>query len=490
LYCGDIEERIKVLKQVGQGSLAYLTAATHGLAEECEEIKTTFNLDPAKLPAINPNAKLLRPPVPILRNEGNWPRLTISKTLFEGAAAAKESGVGVAAMAPDMAAQDDAEEGAGWGDDDDVVLEEEAGFGPSEEKIEIDEEGGGWDVDDDDLELPPDLDVPAAGAGAEGGEGFYVPPTRGTSQSQVWVTNSTLAADHIAAGSFDSAARLLNDQLGVVNFEPYEQLFMLAFARGRVAAPGLPCTPSLYFHPHRNWREAGAKTGLPAVGIKLNDLVQRLQTAYQLTTGGKFPEAIERLHNILLSITLLSVESRQEITEAQQLLTICREYLIGLKMELLRKESPKKTVEDMKRNCEMAAYFTHCSLQPVHLILTLRTAQNLAFKIKNFKTAASFARRLLELGPKPDVAAQTRKIIQACEKNLTDNVQFNYDELNPFTICSISHTPIYRGKPEEKCPLCQASYQPEFKGQLCKICGVAEIGRPGSGMKISLSQSR
>lgn len=28
------------------GSLAYLTAATHGLAEECQEIKDTFDLDP------------------------------------------------------------------------------------------------------------------------------------------------------------------------------------------------------------------------------------------------------------------------------------------------------------------------------------------------------------------------------------------------------------------------------------------------------------
>ena len=55
---------------------------------------------------------------------------------------------------------------------------------------------------------------------------------------------------------------------------------------------------------------------------------------------------------------------------------------------------------------QMAAYFTHCNLQPVHLILTLRTALNLCFKLKNFKTAASFARRLLELGPKPDVAQQ------------------------------------------------------------------------------------
>ena len=29
-----------------------------------------------------------------------------------------------------------------------------------------------------------------------------------------------------------------------------------------------------------------------------------------------------------------------------------------------------------------------------------------SFQLKNFKTAASFARRLLELGPKPEVAQQ------------------------------------------------------------------------------------
>jgi len=45
-------------------------------------------------------------------------------------------------------------------------------------------------------------------------------------------------------------------------------------------------------------------------------------------------------------------------------------------------------------------------MQPVHMILTLRTALNLFFKLKNFKMAASFARRLLELGPKPEIAQQ------------------------------------------------------------------------------------
>ena len=42
---------------------------------------------------------------------------------------------------------------------------------------------GGWDVGDDDLELPADLDVgPSSGSG---GEGDFVPPTKGTSQAQV-----------------------------------------------------------------------------------------------------------------------------------------------------------------------------------------------------------------------------------------------------------------------------------------------------------------
>ena len=34
-----------------------------------------------------------------------------------------------------------------------------------------------------------------------------------------------------------------------------------------------------------------------------------------MTTGGKFLDAIEKFHSIMLSITLLAVDSKQEITE-------------------------------------------------------------------------------------------------------------------------------------------------------------------------------
>ena len=44
-----------------------------------------------------------------------------------------------------------------------------------------------------------------------GEEGYYVPPTKGTSQSQVWCNNSQLPADHILAGSLGTATRVSND---------------------------------------------------------------------------------------------------------------------------------------------------------------------------------------------------------------------------------------------------------------------------------------
>jgi coatomer subunit alpha len=41
-------------------------------------------------------------------------------------------------------------------------------------------------------------------------------------------------------------------------------------------------------------------------------------------------EAIEKFKMILMSVPLLVVENRQEIAEAQQLLHICRDYIVGM----------------------------------------------------------------------------------------------------------------------------------------------------------------
>jgi coatomer protein complex subunit alpha (xenin) len=185
------------------------------------------------------------------------------------------------------------------------------------------------------------------------------------------------------------------------------------------------------------------------------------------------------------------VDSKQEVLEAQQLIQICREYLVGLLLETERKELPRDSVDSAKRNLEMAAYFTHCELQPIHKILTLRTAANLSFKNKQMQTCASFCRRCIELGPKPEIAAQMRKMLTVAERDNTNAFQLNYDEHNPFVICSRTFVPLYRGKPQIKCPFCGASYSPKCadEAKLCNVCEVAEIGREDTvGLRISSVQ--
>lgn len=46
-----------------------------------------------------------------------------------------------------------------------------------------------------------------------------------------WPNNSQLLADHVASGSFKSAALVLREQLGVVRMKPFKSVFMHVYAR-------------------------------------------------------------------------------------------------------------------------------------------------------------------------------------------------------------------------------------------------------------------
>lgn len=134
----------------------------------------------------------------------------------------------------------------------------------------------------------------------------------------------------------------------------------------------------------------------------------------------------------------------------------------------------------------MACYFTHMKLELPHLVLTLRTAVNLLFKLKNFRLAALMARRLLDLAPAPEVAEQTRKLLKVCDTNATDAFELAYDPRNPFEVCAATYTPIYRGQDCVRDSLSGAAYKPEFKGQLCRVSKATEIGLATCGIAIQM----
>jgi coatomer protein complex subunit alpha (xenin) len=110
------------------------------------------------------------------------------------------------------------------------------------------------------------------------------------------------------------------------------------------------------------------------------------------------------------------------------------------------------------------------------------------YKLKNFATAAGFARRLLELSPPAAVAAQAKQLLAACEKTPKDEVTLAYDARNPFVVCAATLTPIYRGHKEAVCPFCAAKHVPECKGAVCSLCELGRVGADGTGLTVCATQ--
>lgn len=477
LYLGEVPERVRLLQEAGHLPLAYMTAVTYNLGEQAEALAA--QLTAAGLPLPTPlleNPKMLYPPLPIMR-EANWPLLTVSMGTFERSLADRSGGgddPGLASTALD----DDGEAGGGWGDDLDLNLGGDDSLDPfsggaepgidGDEAGDMDIGGGGWDTEDLDL---GDVALPSGG-GSMGGAGFFVAPSTGMSASSRWSRDSPLAADHVAAGSFETAMQLLRRQLGIVNFAPLKPHFMALAGASHAVLGGAGGAPAILSPLVR-----GAGT-MPRLCATLPALVEKLKMGYALVTGGKFVEAQDCMSFILTAIAVTVVDNRQQVGEIKELVGICREYITALRLELLRKKT-----QDATRQMELAAYFTHCNLQPSHTMLSLRSAMSSAFKLKLFKSASSFARRLLELNPKPDISTQARKVIQLADANPNDAFEYQYDERNPFVICNESFLPIYRGSALVRCTYCKAPFFPEHKSKVCATCNMGEAGGDAAGLE-------
>lgn len=139
--------------------------------------------------------------------------------------------------------------------------------------------------------------------------------------------------------------------------------------------------------------------------------------------------------------------------------------------------------------------------------IALRSAISVFAKANNQAHAARFAKRLLELKPDPKIVAQVcvfleyvlrylvfiffffclqaRQRIAAGDRNPRNAVEISYDEFSPFEICAATYTPIYKGSPSVHCPYTDATYLPQFKGNLDPLVQLAEIGASGSGLPAS-----
>ena len=308
LFLGDAVQRIKVLEEAGQNSLAYLTSLTHGLKEEEERLYT--EVMSAKLITLCTDAHLMQPPTPILRAD-NWPLLSIPKrTLYEKS------------EEPSSYDADEDYEPAGKEWEANIDLEEPA-------RVD-DAVGSGWE---DDLDLGDEFSALGAdldNAVSEGnylsrvdahGEGVIV-PISGMATAQIWCSRSSHAADHIAAGSFDSAMQLLHRQIAAVHFKLMKTQMMLVFSSSLNSLPGLPLATTLHVPLCRTNETPSDTENLPDIAIKMSHLIQSLKLAYKTFQKGEFSKAQGIFSHMLMSIPLVITESRAGSHEVDKL-TIC-----------------------------------------------------------------------------------------------------------------------------------------------------------------------
>ena len=490
LYLGDVRERVKILFQVGQLPLAYITAKTHGLEDLAQEVAEILAEREIPLPAVTPKATLMMPPTPILREE-NWPLLPVAKSMFSGIAAEQDLMVGAGADnglggGEDMAG---AEDGGAWGDDLDLDLGGgEAGdfdVVDDEDDLDLDDEGG-WEMED--LDLPEDV----AGAGAsmimESDEAssfshLFRIPTSGVPAAQKWAQKCNLVAEHASAGSFDTAMRMLNRQLGIIEFEPLKPYFVDLSVASHASFPTYGGFARLAVPLESDWEadKTGSAGGSTPLGIyQVSTLEDMVKVAYKFVTGGKFSDALEHFLKILHMSPFVIADTHAEEDACKEVIAVASEYVQALMVEMKRRAEAGNPT----RQAELAAYFTHFSLQPIHLSLTLRQAMSTMFKLKNFNTAATICHRLLEVNPPLKIATQAKQVLAACEKKPTDAVELDYDPRNPFVVCAATQTPIYRGSDHVTCPMCHSKFLPKFNGTLCTVCKVAKIGAKASGLSI------
>ncbi|ODM90352.1 Coatomer subunit alpha [Orchesella cincta] len=297
LLLGDVGERVRLLKGGGLTSLAYLTALSHGLTEEADQLeKMVGNEQLQNLEDAFPCAKLLCPPPPLLSLGENWPLLTVAKSVLERAQSNTTPCVTRLIADNDMIQLMDADPTGSWGDED--LPAERHSQGDGEATLAA---GGGWDMEDD-IELSPDLQVSGTV------EVVFEQSLKGVSVPQRWTNSSKYAIDHVYAGSFESAARLLYDQIGVVSIEPFRHhgLHLLRFPLyQRCLLPNAKYQGSCSCCGESAFRPCAKTSGL-------------LPANYQ----GRFPEAVDKFRSLLLSIPLTFVENKSDLTLIQELVIL------------------------------------------------------------------------------------------------------------------------------------------------------------------------
>eukprot|EP00835_Amoeboradix_gromovi_P001827 NODE_92_length_21718_cov_0.361950.p1 type:complete len:1076 gc:universal NODE_92_length_21718_cov_0.361950:4737-1510(-) len=180
--------------------------------------------------------------------------------------------------------------------------------------------------------------------------------------------------DYIIAGLFDEAIQVLINKYSIINVPLLKEPMTRIYTANNTSYNSILGTIPVHLN----------------VQVYTSDFIKtQISNALSLTTQGQFIQAIAVLKHILKCTLFVTVDPQD--------LNLCTSYLLGLRIELKRREET-----DINRQIQLSVYFTNCNLKPQHLELALRSMVGLSFKNKYYKTCLLGSRRLNDISENED----------------------------------------------------------------------------------------
>lgn len=459
MYLGKVESRIEVLLDVGQLTLAYITAVVYNKEEYIEKIKLMLNEQNIPIPTPEMPSTLITPPEPA-NTEQNWsllemPRFTVDRVMEEEAAVDTAPTAEEALERDFQSIDEEPEEKSGWGDDD----------------IDMDEGENGWG---DDLEFSDEEEV------AQPVDDINdAIPKPGNSIISSWYENSPYVYAHVAAGDIDGACRLLHRQIGAIAYKPFISIMREAYLSLQTTSVSYPSMPALA----TPLMEDTPKGAAPASIYDFSHASKFFKMGLRYFQAGNFEESLNIFRTLLLIIPFVTVTSQEAEQSIKEYVEDIREYILAILLESKRKQCADNLAESLP----YSYYMTRCRLQNPHLLLVLNSAMVAAFKLRNFIDSAAFGNRILS---NPDANAsnnaalvlKAKKVLARCEKEGRNAGESCLLDNRPFHIDAYTLSPIFKEDAYVVCPYCHANYKAENSGKLCMVCNVAQIGLETLGL--------
>lgn len=476
IYLNDIERKISIYLNSGLTPLAYATAKSNGLNELAEQIlnESGVSLDNISLPKeteINYNYESLKPINKLTKENINWPLKEAKLSYFEQILNGDVSNLKI----------DDNEEekhNINESSNNDIDLIDD----------DIDDEIDGnvedaWDLDDDE-ELDVELDIDNTEINELNDEEL-IEISKLPKEIRNWIKNSKTAGSYISAGKFEIAANILNKQAGIKNFQPLKERFMEIYTSSKLSISTIDENKELENNNLPVYINSSSINEDKPLGYVpgYEELEKLVQEGYRLFKSNQLEESIKIFRKIIYIIATLSLTNEEDEEEKEEkcfeILKICKEYILGLTIELTRRSLP---VDEVKRNLELASYFTHVKLQPSHRLNALQVAMKENFKAKNYNMASYFASEFLKIMSNGSRAEQAMKIQAKSDSIATDAIRIDFDPFEEFEICAGDLVPLYSDIVREK--ILGVAYGSRWKGKICNVTEISEIGATGSGLRL------